>query len=62
MQDNTSSNPGAAFILPVVYIAPCPVPLPLWEQMFAGGMNMNKMQTDMKKQFALPYPEDDNEE
>ncbi|MBO4897917.1 MAG: hypothetical protein J5590_06445 [Clostridia bacterium] len=49
------------YILPAVYIVPYPVPLPAWEQMQSAGA-ASEMQADMKKQFSLPYPEDDNEE
>ena len=46
------------YILPIVYIAPYPMMLPAFEQ----GYKTDRMRGDMKKQFSLPYPEDDNEE
>ena len=54
MQDN---NPKF-FILPIVYLPPYPMMFPSFEQ----TNNTEKMHEDMKKQFSLPYPEDDNDD
>ena len=58
MQDNNQGK-GGFFVLPVVYIAPYPVPLHAWEQMQKHAADKNKMQTNMERQFKLPYPEDE---
>lgn len=52
MQDK---NPEV-FILPVVYIVPYPMPPA------AFGDTANRIKSDTERQFALPYPEDDNDE